>query len=221
MYSYKRKNISQLIKHKETIITFLVMISCLLFSVFFPVKNSAQIITRNIFFMIFVPILYYKIILRKNISEFGLNFNSKKTGIFWGLSMFLASILIFFSLYFYTNFKKDYTVSAYIVNNFWIFLFHELILVNIFVFIQEFFWRGFVLLYFSEKIGIFSIFLQFVFYALFIILTGNSFWQTTPLLVISLFSGIIVYKSRSIFYSWIFALFFLVILDSFIIYRLK
>lgn len=220
-YYHKRKLSSRLIENKEMIITSGVIVFCLLLSIFFPVKNSIQLLTRNIFFLILVPILYYKLILKKNISAFGLTLGNKKAGVFWGILMLLGTLLTFFLLYSYTDFKKNYLLSSYVVHNFWIFLLYELILANIFIFIQEFFWRGFVLLYFSKKIGVLSIFLQFFLYVLILVPTGNSFWQMTPTLVISLFSGIIVYKSRSIFYPWAVALFSLVILDSFIIYHLK
>jgi len=220
-YYHKRKLSSRLAENKEIIITSAVIVFCLLLSLFFPVQNSIQLLTRNIFFLIIVPILYYKLILKKNISNFGLTLGDKKAGIIWGFLMFFVILVIFFLLYSYTDFKKNYLLSSYIVHNFWIFLLYELILANIFVFIQEFFWRGFVLLYFSKKIGLLAILLQFFLYVLILIPTGNSFWQMAPTLVISLFSGIIVYKSRSIFYSWAIALFSLVILDSFIIYHLK
>ncbi len=220
-YYHKRKLSSRLIENKETIITSLVIIFCLALSIFFPVKNSAQLLTRNIFFLVIVPILYYKLILKKKISDFGLTLGDKKAGVFWGILMLLATLLTFFLLYSYTDFKKNYLLSSYIVHNFWVFLLYELILANLFVFVQEFFWRGFILLYFSKKIGVFSIFLQFIIFILIIIPTENSFWQMAPTLAISLFSGIIVYKSRSIFYSWIVSLFSIIILDSFIIYHLK
>jgi len=220
-YYHKRKLSSRLIENKEIIITSGVIVFCLLLSLFFPVQNSAQLLTRNIFFLIIVPILYYKIILKKNISTFGLTLGDKKAGIFWGILMFLATLSTFFILYSYTDFQKNYLLSSYIIHNFWFFLLYEIILTNIFVFIQEFFWRGFVLLYFSKKIGLFAIFLQFILFMITIIPAENSFWQMTPTLVISLFSGIIVYKSRSVFYSWLSALFSFIILDSFIIYHLK
>ncbi len=220
-YYHKRKLSTRLVENKETAITFLVIVFCLFLSIFFPAQNSIQLITKNIFFLIIVPILYYKLILKKNISDFGLTLGDKKSGIFWGVSMFLVTILTFFLLYSYTDFKKNYLLSSYVVHNFWIFLLYELIVANLFVFIQEFFWRGFILLYFSKKINSLAIFLQFIIFILIAIPIENSFWQMAPTLVISLFSGIIVYKSRSIFYSWLSALFSLIILDSFIIYHLK
>jgi membrane protease YdiL (CAAX protease family) len=171
--------------------------------------------------LVIIPILYYKLILKKGFFDFGFTLGDKKAGMFWGFSMFFATLLVFYLLYAYTDFKKNYLLSSYVVHNFWIFLLYELLLANLFVFIQEFFWRGFILLYFSKKIGYLAIFLQFIFYVLMLIPAKNTFWQMAPTLVISLTSGIIVYKSRSIFYSWLAALFSLVILDSFIIYHIK
>ncbi|HRY82520.1 MAG TPA: CPBP family glutamic-type intramembrane protease [Candidatus Moranbacteria bacterium] len=226
MRYYRKKSFlsrltSVFIDNKEIAITCLVIIFCLLLSIIFPVNNSVQLLTRNIFFLIIVPILYYKLILGKRFSDLGLILGDKRAGIFWGIILFFVSLLIFYLLYTYTDFKKNYLLSSYVVHNFWLFLLYELLLANLFVFIQEFFWRGFILLYFSKKISYFSIFLQFILFTLMLIPAKNTFWQMAPTLVISLFSGIIVYKSRSILYSWIFALFSLVILDSFIIYHLK
>jgi membrane protease YdiL (CAAX protease family) len=217
----KRNLIEILIANKEITITFCIILFCLLLSLFFPVNNSAQLLTKNIFFLILVPILYYKMILKKNISSFGLSLGDKKAGIFWGIVLLLINLAFFYLLYTFTAFEKNYILPNYIVHNFWIFLLYELILVNIFVFIQEFFYRGFILLYFSKQIGPLAIFIQFIFFVLFLLPTGSSFWQMSPALVISLTSGIIVYRSRSILYSWISTILSLIILDSFIIYHLR
>ncbi|PIP28141.1 MAG: hypothetical protein COX29_02765 [Candidatus Moranbacteria bacterium CG23_combo_of_CG06-09_8_20_14_all_35_22] len=223
MQHYPKKNLSSfLLENKETVITSLVIVFCLALSVFFPTKNSAQLFTSNIFFLVIIPILYYKLILKRKISELGLVLNDKKIGFFWGALMFLVNLIIFYLLYQFTDFNHNYLLSSYIVHNFWIFLFYEILVANMFVFIQEFFWRGFILLYFSRKIGLLAIFLQFIiFVGVILLISQNSFWQMAPTLVISLTSGIIVYKSRSIFYSWIFSLLSILILDSFIIYHLK
>ena len=223
MRHYPKKNLSSfLMENKETAITSLVIVFCLALSVFFPTKNSAQLFTSNIFFLVIIPILYYKLILKIKISELGLALNDKKIGFFGGALMFLVNLIIFYLLYQFTDFNQNYLLSPHIVHNFWIFLFYELLVANMFVFIQEFFWRGFILLYFSRKIGPLAIFLQFIiFVGVMLLISQNSFWQMAPTLVISLTSGIIVYKNRSIFYSWIFSLLSILILDSFIIYHLK
>ena len=208
-------------KNYETIITSVIILLCLILSSLFPANNFAQIITRNIFFLVLGPILYYKLVLRKKNSDFGLKLGNFKTGVFWGLAMLLVNFLFFFLLYTFTDFKYNYNLSPSIIQNFKIFLFYEIILINIVIFFQEFFWRGFVLLYFSKKIGYLAIFLQFIIYTLVLILGKSSFWQAIPMLVISLTSGIIVYKNKSIFYSWITAVFSILILDSFIIYHLR
>jgi len=222
MQHKKNKNIKQLlIKKREILITSVIIFLCLLLAFLFPSKNIAQTITSAILFLIVVPILYYKLILHKKLSSLGLKMSDKKKGLFWGILMLIVNLIVFFLLFTFTSFKENYLLSPYIINSFWIFLIYELILVNAFIFIQEFFWRGFILLYFSKKIGYLAIFLQFIIYVLILILGKSSFWQSTPMLVISLTSGIIVYKNKSILYSWITAVFSILILDSFIIYHLK
>src|SRR3989339_1651052 len=121
-YYHKRKLSSRLIENKEIVITSGVIVFCLLLSLFFPVQSSIQLLTRNIFFLIIVPILYYKLILKKKITNFGLTLGDKKAGIFWGVLMLLTTLLTFFLLYTYTDFRKNYLLSSYVVHNFWIFL---------------------------------------------------------------------------------------------------
>lgn len=212
------KKISQ---YKEILLSSVVILVCLFLSFLFPIRNIAQYITATIFFFVLIPVLYIKIVLRKNLSDFGLNLKNKRQGIFWGTLGILFLFLLFYLLYTYTPFQNSYSLPDIVVNNFWAFLFYELIIVNFIIIIWEFFFLGFFFFTFIKNFSYWTIPLQLAIFSLIIFFTSGLSWQEIPTLAISLISAIIVYRSRSIFYSYVVALFFNLILDSFIIYNLK
>ena len=174
--------------------------------------------------MVIIPILYIKIILKKSLKNFGFTFSgkeSRKTAIIWTVLMLLISILIAYFMINYTPFKKNYNLTTYITSNFWIFMAYELILVNILLFMQSFFYQGFVFFTYLKKFGYWSIFIQFFLYLLFISILGNFSWQLAPFIILSLTGSWITYKSRSFVYSYIMGLLFIIILDSYLIYTIK
>ena len=201
-----------------------IILACLFLSISFPAKAGVQQITKNLSFLVIIPILYIKLILKKNLRDYGLTFfndKNKRNGIIWTPIMFFASLLIIYILINYTDFKKNYNLESYIINNFWFFMIYELILVNILLFIQTFFYQGFIMFTYLKKINYWSIFVQFFLYVINITILGSFSWQMVPFIIISLTGGLITYKSHSFIYSYIMGLLFIIILDSYIIYTIK
>jgi hypothetical protein len=222
--TYILKKISFLSKDSVLSMSSFVILVCLFLSISFPAEPGLQQITKNLFFMIIIPVLYIKLVLKKDLKNYGLNIPEKghrKFGLFWAALMLFVSLLIAYLLLNYTGFKKEYGLAAYIVDNFWIFLIYELVLVNILLFIQNFFYQGFVLFTFFKKMDYWSVFVQFMLYILFILVLGNFSWQLAPFIILSLTGGWVTYKSHSFVYSYIMGLLFIIILDSYIIYTIK
>jgi hypothetical protein len=208
-------------KNRDLIAGSLVIVACFLLFIFFQTKDVFQIATKEIVFFIIIPSLYINFILKKPLGEFGLNLKNKKAGLFWGI---LVTSLLFFACYFlatYTNFAKEYKIPEAIIGNFHWFLFYELLLINLIIFVQEFFFRGLVLFLFSSKIGAWAIALQGALSIILITAGQKPSWQELPLSLVAFSSGIIAYKSRSFVYSYISALLFQLLLDSYIIYNIK
>lgn len=214
-------NLNYFYKHTELVITSLIIFLCLVLSFFFPIKNSVESITASIFFLIIFPALYIKIILKKNLIDYGLNLKNQKNGLIWGILMLFSTLLIFYLFFNYTAFGKEYSLSSFITGSFWKFLIYELIFVNFTCFIQEYFFRGFVFFSFFKKFSHWTILLQSALYIIILLFLGTFSWQLFPAIVISLTSGIIVLKSRSFIYSYAVALISIIILDSYLIYHLK
>jgi hypothetical protein len=202
----------------------LIILACLFLSISFPAKAGFQQITKNLSFLVIIPVLYIKLVLKEDLKNYGLNFSkkeNKKRGIFWAMFMLFVSFLVAYLLINYTDFKKGYILAAYITGNFGIFIAYELILVNLLLFIQNFFFQGFVLFTYLKKLDYWSILIQFCLYSLFIFVLGNFSWQLAPFIILSLTGGWVTYKSRSFLYSYLMGFLFIIILDSYIIYTLK
>lgn len=198
--------------------TALAILTCLVLLNIFPANGTLQEITAGLVFLLILPILYIKIILRKPLGKFGFSLKNKQHGFFWGGIMLLASLVIGFLLITFSKLKTAYILPPYIMANFWIFLAHELIFANLFLFLSEAFFKGFILFSFAKKFNYWSIAFSFFIYSIIMMLKGNFNWQITPILVLAITGGIVAYKSRSFIYSYLMGLIFMIFFDAYLIY---
>jgi membrane protease YdiL (CAAX protease family) len=177
MNIYKKTNF--IWKDTELLVSSLVIFACLFLAIVFPVDNNslAQLLTKNVFFLVVIPALYIKLILKKNLADFGLNIKNKKTGVIWGIFFLVFLSLLYYALFNYTSLPKKYTLPQNVANSFPFFLLYELVLMNILIFSYEFFFRGFVQFLFFEKIGYWTILFQSAIFILFSSLNNGFFWQ--------------------------------------------
>jgi uncharacterized protein len=196
------------------------VVSLALFSVF-PASSFFQNLTKSLFFLIFIPYLYIKYILKENFSDFGFNFRNKKSGFIWAGLALVFSLLLIYLLANYTGFKKNYTLPVNISRSFYLFILYELVMVNILLFIQEYFFKGFMISIFRKKLGYLSVLIQAIIYLIPLWIFSASPWQTFPMIILSLAGGAVAYKSRSFIYSYFFGITFLIITDAYIIYLQK
>jgi membrane protease YdiL (CAAX protease family) len=221
MYPTNAKSLlSQVLTYwKEEIIGLAVFLTCILLVIFFPTNGHLQQFSSVFFFFFVVPFLYIKFILKKNVRDFGFNLENKKTGFLWAAAMLGVTLLIFFILIKTFNFHTFY--STYLGSNFFAFLFYQLVLVNFILFMQEFFFKGFLLFSLENKLGIFAFLIQAIVFISFLGLTTSFSWQMAPMAILSLTGGFVAYKSKSFVYSYLMSLVFLIILDTYIIYLFK
>jgi membrane protease YdiL (CAAX protease family) len=212
-------------KNKEFLMTCFFIAVCLILSAAFPSSGIFQNLTKGVFFLAIFPILYIKLILKKNLGDFGLNIQNRKTGLIWGSAMLLVSFAIAFIMLRWTAFPKNYKLSGAIVENYWIFLFNILIYSNLLLFTQEYFFRGFILSVFREKFFWLSAVIQFALYFIILLMSQRgslaSLWQLSPIIILSATSSVTAYKSRSMIYSYLSGLLFLFIFHSYLIYLIK
>lgn len=213
------QNISNFLHNWKTeIISSAVILLCLFLDLFFPTDGYLQKFSASFFFLFVLPILYIKIILKKDLSQFGFNLQNKRRGFFWATIMLVASLLTIAVLIYFFNFDQNYSISFYVATIFPMFLIYELIYINFIYFINEFFFRGFVMFPFMKKLGAWSVLIQFLIFILYLISIQTIDWQATPLIIVSIAGGIVSYKNKSFLYSYAASLVFIIILDAFMIY---
>ena len=208
-------------RNLQFITTLVVATACLSLSIIFPAQSGFQEVTKSIFFLVLVPALYIKFILKKSLSDFGLNLQNKKTGILLGIALFAILAILFLAFLKYTPLKSGYELPTLAVDNFWYFLFYELLFVNFFLVIYEFFFRGFVLFTLAPKLKFWAIPAQTIAFLATLFFAKSLSWTVAPAIAISLTSGILTYKTKSIAYAYLVALVFMFIFDAYLIYTIK
>jgi hypothetical protein len=203
---------------KETLVSFLIAVSCFFLAYIFPADDYLQNLTKNISFLIVLPFLYIRLILQKDIRDFGFNLNHKKTGMLWGAIMFFFLAVLFFFLIRYTGFAQAYELPIFIKINFGYFLLYEMVLINLLFLSQEIFFKGFLLSVLREKLGYWSILIQSIVFLFPLMILSSYFMGTLPMVAISLLGGFVAYKSRSFVFSYLSGLIFLIFLDAYIIF---
>ena len=208
-------------KTKEFILTTIFIITLLIIYILFPVKNIFQQLIVMITFFVIIPVIFNKVILKKEFKELGLKLGEWKEGLLWGgISIVLMGIIFFIMIYFF-NFLKHYSVPAFIVSDYKKFLFYEFALVFPVIFIYDLFFRGFIMLYLKDKIYYWAIIIQAMLFFILVIATGSFSWILSPYLVSVLLAGIIVYKSQSLIYSTITQFIVIVILNASIVHFIR
>ena len=206
---------------KKEIITFLVVFLCLLLAVSFPANGDFQLLSRIIFFLIILPVLFIKFVLKSQLQEFGLNLSDTRKGLLWSFVMLIVSYLIALILFYFFHLENKYTIPSFVIDNFWVFVFYELAVMNFIIFVFEFFFRGFLQTILERRIGFWSPLIQFFVFLVFLFLTQKLAWQYAPLIIVSLTGGIVAYKSKSFIYSYLMALIFTISFDLYIIELFK
>lgn len=197
--------------------TLLVGMVCLVLVYFFPRKDAFQEIMVMVTFLLVLPALYIKFSLKKKLTEFGLQTGNWKNGIMWSVISLLVAFLIVYILHAYASLEKNYLVPESVRSNFKYFIGYEFLLVLPFVFLYEFFFRGFLLFSLEGKMGQWASVAQFAIFAGFLWATQSFDWQMLQFILPAYFAGIIVQKSRSIYYSFASGALFAIIMDAIII----
>lgn len=200
----------------EILVTSMVMTICIVSLLFFPAVGIAQKIISGIIFFIGLPILYIKIVLKKDLkSFFRINFSKidRNESLIMAL-MFITVLLVFLAINKYTGFSKNYFLkNSALVKEFWGFAIYELLIANLFVVIYEFFFRGFVMSYFLDKVGKYAILVQFLLFLFFMFLNNGLSMTYIYYIIIALPAGVVAYKTKSVIYSYIFSLISIIIGD--------
>jgi len=208
--------LKKIIINKEQITTACIILICLILYGIFPVSGIFQNLMSSFAFLILVPFLYIKIVLKRSPSDYGFRVGDARQGILWGAFSLIFALLILYIVINFTDFVQNYYIPAF-ARRFFLFLLYELFIIGFFVLLYESFFRGFVQHSFARKLGIASVVLQAFLFIAFLALTQNLDWSVFPFVLFSPLSGIIAYRSSSLIYSFASALLFIIITDAILI----
>lgn len=196
------------------------LLSLLLF-VLFPsterLPSGVQsVIALFVFFLVF-PLLYARFILGE--SWRGMGFRMEQSLSFWitvGVTVVMGFCLFFFAYSFFASLHEVYRLPFSVERSFSAFVQYELFLF-LTVFFYEVFFRGFVMLLFLRRFGIWSAFLQWCVFILFLFASQSLGLDQLALLLFTPLSGFVAYRTQSLWYSFLASCFFFLSVDVFLL----
>lgn len=194
---------------------------CLVFFAFFQESSALsptlQAAIIGLIFLFILPLLYCRFVLREPLSALG--FRSGGPGA-WvsALTLTLAALGVEYLVWLnWNDFGSLYRLPAAVERNFFWFILYELLLVPAVVLVYETFFRGLIQSLWLSHIPRGAVAIQALFfYALFFLSTDFS-WDALPLLLFAPVAGLIVFLTRSLWYSIVASWLFLVLTDIFIL----
>src|SRR4030042_4792065 len=104
--------------YKKPLATAGIMLICLILYGIFPTRNVFQQIISSAAFLLVIPLLYIKIILKEPLKKYGIGLGERRQGVIWmGLSL-LSSILIFYILLHYTSLPQKFQLPGLVTERF-------------------------------------------------------------------------------------------------------
>ena len=186
-------------KHRREFLIGFCALLVLLVRLIFPANLSGEVFWMSLALFFVFPLLIIRFILNENLKDFGMKIGNARNGMILAAIAFLVLAAASYFIVSKVFWRNQLFLPSGIARNFWYFLWFELIIALPMHFFWEFFFRGFIQLGLEKKLGIFSLFLQSFFQTL---LAIRGPWPMIFLVLgSSLFSGFVVQKSRSLYYS--------------------
>mgnify|MGYP001056319019 CR=1 FL=1 len=160
-------------------------------------------------FLLILPMAFVRFVLREPAANFGLQVKrlSRKDAA-WFAVLFLSALAVTFLAAEVFDTQAFLKPPEFALVSFWLFLLFVVLLHGIFTFFYEVFFRGFLLLGTARSLGHWSILLSFFAFLVFLWASGTLGWQNVPVIISSLFAGVLAYRTRSILWSFLFSFFF-------------
>ncbi len=222
-----RKNIEKKIKplDKKFFFVSIFFLILILISQYYPINkdDTFQNISLAIVFMLVIPILFIKIVLKEKLESYGFKLITKKKVIFNIILFLMIVLVLFLALFKYILIKQNYNLPLIFHQYFLSFFLLEFLVMSLVLLLIEVFFRG-VIQFFLEQYfsSIKAILLQSILFFLLLYFSGSKNeileWPFLQLILIAPLAGWIAKESKSWFYSWLFSWLFMILSDAIIIY---
>lgn len=211
----------ELLLNKRFIVTGLLILFSVFFLGFFSQSDKVnpvfQTLLVGITFLLVVPVLYSKIVLRESLKNMGWQEGKSFSGVLAAIICVALGLGIILLLSRYTPFVEKYFFPITVQLHFSWFLLYELILVTLTTLLYEVFFRGLVQLSWLRSFGMLAVILQAVLFVGLLYLSDDISWQRAPIIIFSPLAGLVAYFSQSLWYSWAASWAFLFLTDVFLL----
>lgn len=193
------------VRNKQLWMSNVVIAASLVAAAFFPTDGGFQSMISSIAFLVVLPILFIRFFLREEVSDFGVTWGNVQQGLIWLITLLVVIVTLFVWAQRYTDALLQGDVPLSVRSNFAMFLVY-IFVAGILLAAQEFFLRGFALNIWKRTIGLGAIPAQAMLSMVLPIVKsrGHIGLDTLMLVVFSLYTGWMAYRSRSIWYSFFF-----------------
>ncbi len=205
---------------KRFAITGMTILVSLALYYFFPsdarLDPMLQNIVAGIAFLLVVPILYVRTVLKEKVQALGFQASHRRLG--WVavvLSVIPALAVLAFLVKVYSV-GAHYALPTSVIQSFPLFLFYEVFIVGAIAFLYEVFFRGFVMLLWLRDFGFgAALFQALLFVGTYAVLRGGITWQDMPLFFTAVIAGFVAFYTKSIWYSFATSWLFLFLADAY------
>jgi membrane protease YdiL (CAAX protease family) len=199
---------------REILIGFCVLL-VLFVSLIFPKRSSGESFWLSFFLFFLFPFLVIRFLLKEPLINFGFYRGDMKKGIIFSAIFVIAFIFLNYIIVAKPEFRNQLMITPGISGNFWNFIIFQFLVALPLHFFGETFFRGFLQLGMESKLGKYSLIFQALLQSL--LFAKGSFVIILLIFLSALAAGIVTWKSRSIFYSFVFMWIISVSLDIMII----
>lgn len=212
-----------MVRYKEDGITLLVVLTVFLFFVFTPGKetlgSAIQGFIMALIFFSLLPLGYHFLVLKKDRESFGIEKGSwRYRTILIIPSIVLALLITILCFQLFPAFQQRFFLPPLVTQSFGWFLGYELLLAPLLLAFYEIFFRGFIQKSWLENHwGGLAILIQGILFIVFLLMTGSLGWATFPLVLISFFSGFLLWQNGSLIQSWVTSWLYLMLFDVFLL----
>jgi len=168
--------------------------------------------------MFFIPAMYIKLVMKKNLSDFG--FGIGNTG-FGAKILLLIPLIVVPAIYFAAKMpdvRSEYPLAKSLINDQSHLIIYELAYVVFYYIAWEFFFRGFILFGLKDRFGAFNaVLIQTISSCL--VHIGKPEGEIIGSIIVGVIFGVIALRTRSIWYVFLLHAAIGVLTDLFIIYN--
>lgn len=193
------------VRNKQLWMSNVLIIVCLAATAFFPTDGGFQSMVASLAFLVLLPILFIRFFLRRPLADFGVSWGDAIQGMLWLVAFLVVIIVLFVWAHQYTDSLLRDQIPLSVRSGFSSFLIY-ISIAGLLLAAQEFFFRGFVLNVWKTTIGSGAILAQMLFSLVLPLVASRGLpgVGTLSIAILSLCSGWIAYRSRSIWYSFFF-----------------